>query len=120
MQFPASIDGILTSVGQAAVEVPCMIDDYREFVTVFRIRTANVPRFMEKFPYYANMDVVYRIMRFRVDSHLIKSDHDFYGEDLAGLQEVYLPTQEAVLYLLDLWKVPVESLLPPSQTDVPV
>ena len=120
MAFPANLNAILTTIGQAATEVFCGVPDYREFVSLYRARTERIPGFQNQFPYLADFPVVYRVIRFRVDASLLEDDYDFCNEDLVGMQEIYMPSESGVEFVLDLWKVPLESLMPPSQSKIPV
>jgi len=120
MTFPASLTKTLTTIGQAAAEVKCGVPDYREFVTIYRARTNAIPGFHNQFPYLDGLPIVFRVIRFRVEATLLADDYDFCNEDLVGLQEVYLPSENAVEFVLDIWQVPLESLKPPNQTEVPV
>lgn len=120
MSFPRALNEVLSAVGQAAVEVSCPIDGYREFVSVSRVRADSIMAFRNRFPYYSDCDVVFRVIRFRVESQHIAEDKHLWGPDLAGLQEIYLPSEEAVDYILGLWKVPLDTLVEPRNTDIPV
>ena len=69
--FPAGLRSILAEVGQAAIEVDCGVEGFREFVTVFRCDTARMGNFGNRFPYMRSHPVVFRVMRFRVEATLI-------------------------------------------------
>jgi hypothetical protein len=120
MTFPESLSETLTTIGQAAVEVECGVPEYREFVTIYRARTNAIPGFRNQFPYLDGLPIVFRVIRFRVDAALLAEDYDFCNEDLVGLQEIYLPSESAVEFILGLWQVSLESFRPPNQTEVPV
>ena len=118
--FPEGVRDILANVGQAALEVKTVVDGFREFVTVFRCETNRMTNFDQRFPYLYGESVVYRLMRFRVDTNIIDKDSKCSTEDLIGLQSVYVPSENAAIMILDIWKVPASSLLPPNQTSIPV
>ena len=120
MALPASLRTLLNEFGQAAVEVPTPIEGYREFVSVYCGRTEDWAVFEMQFPYYAGVEVAYRLVRFRANASLIEQDYNFSMPELAGLQEIYLPSEEAVEFVLALWKVAPESFVAPKLTDIPV
>ena len=120
MPFPSSLSETLLSVGQAAVEVSCPFEEYREFVSIYRASTNTILAFQSRFPYYSECAFIFRVIRFRVESQRLVEDQDFSQEDLVGLQEIYLPSEEAVEYVLRLWKTPLESLVAPRNTEIPV
>lgn len=49
--FPAGLRSILAEVGQAAIEVKCGVDGFREFVTIFRCDTSRMANFGKRFSY---------------------------------------------------------------------
>ncbi len=120
MTFPMKLQEMLTTIGQVAVEVESFVEGYREFVTVFRCPTSQILSFDERFPYLRGNEIVYRLMRFRVENSLIENDQHCSNEDLVGLQSLYVPSEETALHILDFWKVPPSTLVPPNQTEVPV
>jgi hypothetical protein len=118
--FPEGVRDILADVGQAAFEVETVVNGFREFVTVFRCETNRMTNFDQRFPYLKGESVVYRLMRFRVDTNIIDKDDDCSMEDLIGLQSIYVPSENAAIMILDIWEVPASSLLPPNKTSIPV
>jgi len=118
--FPAGLRSILAEVGQAAIEVECGVDGFREFVTIFRCDTSRMLNFGNRFPYLRGHPVVFRVMRFRVDVTLIDNGTECLTDDLVGLQSLYVPSEEMAMGILDVWGVPAASLLPPAQTAIPV
>ena len=118
--FPEGVRGILAHVGQAAIEVESGVNGFREFVTVYRCDTSRMTNFLQRFPYLSGESVVYRLMRFRVDASVIENDSECSMEELIGLQSIYVPSEDAAIMILDIWKVPAASLLPPNQTTIPV
>jgi len=79
-----------------------------------------IAAFHERYPYYKHCDVVFRVIRFRVRSEKIERDENVWGPDLFGMQEIIVPDEEAVEYILRLWQVPLQSLVEPRHTDIPV
>ena len=120
MTLPKKLTDILTNVGQAAVEVESCVDGFREFVTLFRCPTDQIIGFEGRFPYLVGNHVVYRLMRFRVNSSIIENDRQCSNEDLIGLQSIYVATQEDVLKILQIWHVSPDTLRQPRDTEVPV
>ena len=120
MSLPDNVRDILENVGQVAAEVPCSIEGYREFVSVYAGPTERVMTFEERFPYYVGAKTLCRCIRFRVKSLLIEQDADVGSHDLIGLQEIYLPSENDVEFVLRLWKVAVGDLLSPRQVEIPV
>lgn len=118
--LPKTVREILESTGQVAVELPCSIEGYREFVTVFQYRTARIIGFQSQFPYLADCESAYRLMRFRVDATLINDDHDFSNDDLIGLQSIHVATENDVVEILRIWEVSPEILRQPRETEVPI
>jgi len=118
--LPDNIRDTLSGVGQVAAELPCQIDGYREFVTVFKFQPSRVIGFVSQFPYLANCKVAYRLMRFRVDADMIRDDRDCCNSDLIGLQSIHVPTEEDVQSILKIWHVAPEMLRQPKETEVPI
>lgn len=118
--LPETVQETLATIGQVAAEVACPIEGYREFVTVFRFQTARIWGFQSQFPYLADHEIAYDLMRFRVEARLIAEDHDFWNDDLVGLQSICVATENDVVEILRIWAVPPESLRPPNETEVPV
>lgn len=110
----------LIEFGQVAAERPCSIEGYREFVSVYSTPRGAVINCDSRFPYLAGAEIIYRAIRFRVNSDLIENDTDVGPNDLVGLQEVFLPTEDSVAYILSVWKVEIDELLPPKYVDIPV
>lgn len=120
MSFSEEIRCILDDLGQVAVEVLCPIDGYREFVSVFATPKDDVVNFAGRFPYFGEATTLYRCIRFRVNSVLIEQDADVHTEDLVGLQENFLPSEETVEFVLRIWKVPNGELKSPRYVEIPV
>jgi hypothetical protein len=120
MPLPQIVREVLSEVGQAAVEVSCQFEGCREFVSVYRASTSSIAAFHRSFPYYGDCDVIFRIIRFRADSQRLANDEDLWGQDLLGLQEIYVPSEDAVEFILNMWKVPAETLVAPRNTEIPV
>lgn len=118
--IPTTLSEILTTIGQAAVEVECPVEGFREFATVFRCPTDQMIGFEGRFPYLVGNPVVYRLMRFRVDSSIIENDRHCSNEDLVGLQCIYVAAEADVLNVLRIWHVSPENLRQPRETEVPV
>jgi hypothetical protein len=110
----------LTEIGQVAAEVHCPIDGYREFVSVYATPREQVMNFEARFPYLDETTILYRAIRFRVEARLISEDADVCMEDLVGLQEIFLPDENAVEFIMNVWKVPLDALLSPRVVDIPV
>ena len=120
-KLPERVREILTTIGQVATELPPQFDDCREFVTIFRFRTdGGIPGFKSQYPYLAGCDVAYRLARFRIRSEIITRDLHCCHEDLFGLQDIHVPTEEDVVNILRIWQVPPESLQEPRETEVPI
>lgn len=120
MSLPENVREILMDVGQVAVEVPCPIEGCREFVSVSATAREKVMNVEGRFPYLDEAPMIYRCIRFRVKSLMIEQDADVGPHDLIGLQELNLPSEEGVEFVLRIWKVPPESLRPPKDVDIPV
>jgi len=120
MSFPDEIRYILNDLGQVAAEVPCLIDGYREFVSVFATPKDDVVNFAGRFPYFGEATTLYRCIRFRVDYALIDKDADVHTEDLVARQAIFLPSEETVEFVLRLWKVSNGELKSPRHVEIPV
>jgi len=120
MAFPTDVQAVLSDIGEVAAEVSCNIDGYREFVGVYAVQTSQVINFKNRFPYFRDLEVVFRVIRFRVRSHLIEQNIHVGPNDLIGLQEINLPNESAVEFILDMWNVPLDSLLSPRFVEIPV
>lgn len=120
MSLPEPVRDTLMNVGQVAAEVACPIEGYRDFVSVYAAPRDKVSNVSGRFPYFEDAAVIYRCIRFRVMSELIDEDADVGPHDLAGLQEIFLPSQESVEFVLGVWRVPASSLLPPREVEIPV
>ena len=120
MMLPETVRATLASIGQVAAELPCQIDGYREFVSVFRFQTARHWGFQSQFPYLDNCDIAYEVQRYRVDAELIRIDYDFFNGDLVGLQSICVATEHDVVEILRMWAVPPEMLRSPRETEVPL
>jgi len=120
MSFSEEIRCTLDDLRQVAVEVLCPIDGYREFVSVFAAPKDDVVNFAGRFPYFDEATTPYRCVRFRVDSALIEQDADVHTEELVGLQEIFLPSEEAVEFVLRFWKVSNGELESPRHVEIPV
>jgi len=118
--FPNDLKETLTTIGQAAVELESFVEGYREFVSVFHCPASQIIGFEGRFPYLVGNKIVYRLMRFRVESSLIDRDEHCSNEDLIGLQSIYVATEEDALNILKIWQVLPESLRQPRETEVPV
>lgn len=103
-----------------AVEVPCLIDGYREFVSVYATPRDKVTNFEGRFPYLGDAMTLYRCIRFRVKSELIEQDAEVGPHDLVGMQEIFLPSEDDVAFVLRLWRVSEDELLSPRQVEIPV
>ena len=120
MDFPRTLNDILLTIGQAAIELPSHFDGYREFVTVARFETSRMHGFAGQFPHLVQYPIGYRLMRFRVDSSIIRDDRHCCNDDLIGLESIHVGEPEDVMRVLEIWNVQPETLLPPSATAVPV
>jgi hypothetical protein len=118
--LPPKVRDTLTTIGQVAAELPCRIEGYREFVTVFRYQTDRIMGFANQYPYLADCEVAFRVMRFRVDAELIADDRGCCNDDLIGLQCIHVATEGDVLSVLQIWHVSPENLRQPRETEVPV
>ena len=115
-----NIRKILIDIGQVAAEVNCPIDGYREFISVYATPRERVMNFDGRFPYLSETQILYRAIRFRVKSILIEEDADVGPNDLIGLQEIFLPSEEHVEFVMRMWKIPIDTLLSPKQVEIPV
>ena len=120
MAFPAIVKAVLADIGEVAAEVSCNIEGYREFVGVYAVQTSQVINFENRFPYFRDLDSVFRVIRFRVRSHFIEQDIHVGPNDLIGLQEIYLPSESDVEFVLGLWQLPAENLQSPRFVEIPV
>lgn len=111
---------MLAEIGQVAAEVSCPIDGYREFVSVYATPRENIINFEGRFPYFDKATMLYRAIRFRVRSKLIAEETEVSPNELIGLQEIFLPSEEDVAFVLNLWQIPTADLLPPRQVEIPV
>lgn len=118
--FPNELKETLATIGQAAVELEPLVEGYREFVTVFLCPTNQILGFEGRFPYLVGNEIVYRLMRFRVETSLIDRDQHCSNENLIGLQSIYVATEEDALNVLKIWQVLPESLRQPRETEIPV
>lgn len=118
--LPDTVQETLTTIGQVATELQCQVDGYREFVSVFCFQTGRIMGFASQFPYLADREIAYRLMRFKVDAELIQADHDFCNDDLVGLQTIHVATERDVLEILKMWSVSPELLRQPRETEVPI
>lgn len=118
--LPETVREALASTGQVAAELPCPIEGYREFVTVFCFQTAQIMGFPSQFSYLADNEISFRLMRFKVDAELIRDDHDFSSVDLVGLQSIYVATEQDVVEILRIWAVRPELLRQARETEVPI
>ncbi len=105
---------------QLAAETECKIDGYREFVSIYSLPRSAVMNADARFPYFSNAIYHYRLIRFRVSSSVIENGENAGPEDLADHQEIILPNLDAVVYILDLWQVPCQSLRSPRDVEIPV
>jgi hypothetical protein len=120
MAFPDKVQAILDDIGEVAVEVACGIEDYREFVGVYAVRTEKVINFENRFPNLRDRDLVFRVIRFRVRAMLIEQDINVGPDDLIELQQIYLPSQSDVEFVLEIWQVASDSLQSPRFVEIPV
>lgn len=120
MTITEPIREILAEIGQVATELNCPIEGYREFVSVYATPRAKVMNCEGRFPNLDEAETIYRAIRFRVKSSLIDNDLDAGPNDLIGLQEMFLPSEEAVGFVLSVWKVNMEQLQSPRGVDIPV
>jgi hypothetical protein len=120
MPLPERVTQILSEIGQVAAEVTCYYDEYREFIAVYATPKARLPNVDRSLSYYANAKTIYRAIRFRVRSEIIEADLNVGPNDLAGLQQIYLPSEEAVEYVLSLWQISPDELLSPREVAIPV
>ena len=112
---------ILESVGQAAIELTCSIPGHREFATVFMCRRDAVQINTERrFPYLADCELIYRLVRFRVPEEIIDNDVSCAEDELLDLQQIYLPHFESVQYLLDVWKIAPRDFRKPCEVEIPI
>ncbi|MBE7464422.1 MAG: hypothetical protein HS116_13170 [Planctomycetes bacterium] len=118
--FNSKLQSILSTIGQAAAEVECLFEGNREFISLSRVHAGRMLAFKENFPYFADQDYIYRVVRLRVESKLIDDDHDFSNSDFMGMQSIYLPSEEAVEFIFSLWKFSSDLLDEPRNTDVPI
>ncbi|MDF1743701.1 MAG: hypothetical protein P1V19_08395, partial [Gimesia sp.] len=76
--------------------------------------------FKNRFPYFQDLEKLYRVIRFRVQSQLIDLDANVGPDDLFDLQSIYLSNEDAVCFILGIWQVPPDQLQPPRYVDIPV
>jgi hypothetical protein len=120
MTITAPVRDTLTEIGQVAAELHCPIEGYREFVSIYATARTKVMNCEGRFPNLDGAETIYRAIRFRVNSALIDNDSDVGPNDLVGLQEIFLPSEEGVEFVLSIWKVNMEQLLSPREVDIPV
>jgi hypothetical protein len=120
MALPEAARQTLIEVGQIAAELPCAFDDCREFVSVYAAPRDSLINVDGQFTYLDGAPTIFRAIRFRVMSALIEADLDVGPEDLIGLQTIVLPSEDAVEFVMGIWKVPLDKLLSPRNVDIPV
>ena len=120
MSLPRRVRDTLNAIGQVAAEVDCLIDCCREFVTIYATAKERIQNFEGRFPYLLEADVVFRCVRFRVESRMIEEDLDVHAEEMLDEQSIRVASEEDVELVLRIWKVPPDSLLSPTEVEVPV
>lgn len=120
MSLPSRVQDILDTIGQAAAEVPCPVEDCREFVAVSKARTSSIPNFECRFPYFAKDEWIYHVYRFRVRSELIEQDANVSPDDLRDYQKIYLVDEKMVTQVLSMWLGNPELLGRPAECDIPI
>jgi hypothetical protein len=119
MALPEKVREILYDVGQVALEVPCQFEGCREFVSVY-MAPRDCLAADESFYYFENCERIFRVIRFRVETSLIEQDLSIGNDALFGLQQICLPSEEAVEFVLNLWQVDPADLLSPRDVEIPV
>jgi hypothetical protein len=120
MPLPDHVIETLKMVGQVAIEVKCLVEDYREFVSIYHGRTNAILNSEERFPYLQDSPVFFRCIRFRVESKYIEKDLDVAQDDMADIQEIMLPTEDAAEFVIRIWDVNPADLKHPRHVDIPV
>lgn len=120
MSLPDKVRETLKYVGQVAAEVSCRIEGYREFVSVYAGPRACFINATGRYPYLDDAKTIYRCIRFRIASDLIERDVDVGPDDLIDLQEMRLPSEEGVEFVLGVWRVSPDDLLSPKDVAIPV
>ena len=120
MGLPQKTMDILNDVGQAAIEVPCLFEDCREFVSVSMANPKDILAAGNRFHYLPECERIFHAMRFRVDSAVIEQDLNVGYEELLDLQRIYLPSEEALEFILNVWQVDPADLLSPRDVEIPV
>ena len=111
---------ILADVGQAATEVECATEGCREFVSVYAAKSDQIIGFATRFPYLSGNEIVFRVIRFRVESRFIDNDLSVGPNDLLNKQEIYLPDESAVEFILGVWKILPSDMKSPRMVEIPV
>lgn len=120
MAFTERVRDTLDNVGQVAAEVDCSIEGYREFISIYVTSRDRIMNCAGKFTYLDGAATIFRAIRFRVNSKLIDDDLNADPGDLIGLQEIFLPSEQDVEFVLSLWEIDMRQLLPPKDVEIPV
>ncbi len=120
MSIPNRVRDILEANGQAAAEVPCAVEDCREFVSVWMAGSASIPNLERRYPYLSKSDRIYRVCRFRVRSELIRNDVNVSPDDLWDYQSLYISGAKILVQVLSMWLENLELLGRPADCDIPI
>jgi hypothetical protein len=120
MPLPEKVSTILYKIGQVAAEVPCHFEGFREYVSVFVSQKSAIMGADRRFAYFKESDTLFRACRFRVRSELIEADADVGPEDLLDLQEIYLPSEDAVQFVVSMWLPDLAELGRPADCSIPM
>lgn len=120
MAIPYSVNYILDTIGQVAAEVPCEVEECREFVSVSKARASSVMNFSRRFPYFSNAEWFYHVYRFRVRSELIEAQANVSPDDLRDYQKLYIVDELLLEQLLLMWLDTLDSLGRPADCSIPI
>ncbi len=120
MAIPDQVLDLLRSISQVAAEVTGSDDDVRAFVTVFRFRPEHVLGAADRCAYLGRREYLYRARRFEVSREILDGGYDVHEENLWDSQNIVLPDEVALEFVLRLWAGELEMLVEPQLTDVPI
>jgi hypothetical protein len=120
MPLPDRVRHILDTIGQAAAEVPCAVEDCREFVSVWKAHSRQAMNFAKRFPHLSGSEWVYSVCRFRVRSELIELDVNVGPDDLWDHERLTLADEELLVAVLSMWLGDLEVLGRPADCAIPI
>jgi hypothetical protein len=120
MTIPFGVRQMLDTIGQVAAEVPCEVEECREFVSVSKTRSSSVMNFKRRFPYFADSEWLYHVYRFRVRSELIDAQTNVSPDDLRDYQKLYIIDETILEQVLLMWLKTLDALGRPADCAIPI